>query len=166
MARGAIGDWTVAAEGLTEAVRGLRAVDRDMPKEVRKAAKASAEPIAADARQRFTSHFKNRSGKTQRNIKALATQTDARISFGASRPFAGKSGDKVAGGMEFGSDRRRQFRPWSGKVQSGSGSNGKFLYPAVRDGADGFRERVARGFDDVAARAGFGPVPGADGSAY
>lgn len=156
MARGQIGDWTVHAEGLNEAVRGLRAIDRDLPKEIRKAAKAAAEPIAADARRRYAQHYRNRTGKTQRSIKALATQRDARISFGGARfPHAP--------GQEFGSDKYPQFRPWSGRVQSGPGSNGKAVYPAVRDGADGFRDRVVAGFDDVARAAGFEDVPDVDG---
>lgn len=62
----------------------------------------------------------------------LASQ---KLSGGATTQFSSK-GEKprvgIGGGVEFGSNRFKQFPVWSGKSSSGIGAKGWFIYPTVR----------------------------------
>jgi hypothetical protein len=62
----------------------------------------------------------------------LASQ---KLSGGATTQFSTK-GDKpkvgIGGGVEFGSNKFKQFPVWSGKSPSGIGAKGWFIYPTIR----------------------------------
>lgn len=138
--------FTVHITGLRETVRALRRVDRELPKMLRKEANAAAEGIVRDARRRYALRYTSRSGRTVNRIRARSTQTKARVVFGGARyPWAP--------GQEFGSNRVRQFSPWSGPARSGSGSQGHFLYPAAREGIGEFRDALEAGIAKTARAA-------------
>lgn len=71
----------VRVEGLAEFRRGLKAMDRDLPKALRLALNDAAEVIVDDAR----GGVPRRSGRAVGSVKARSTQTKARVSGGGSR---------------------------------------------------------------------------------
>ena len=64
--------------------------------------------------------------------KVSKTSKTGQLSFGfaAQRFSGGASTQMLWGGLEFGSDRYKQFPKWSGRY--GGGSRGWFIYPTLR----------------------------------
>lgn len=138
--------FTVEIHGLQETIRALRQVDRELPKMLRREANEAAEGIVQDARRRYVARYNSRSGRTANTIRARSTPARAKVLFGGRRYPWGP-------GQEFGSNRFAQFRPWSGKAPSGSGSRGHFLYPAAREGIAEFRDALEAGVEKTARAA-------------
>ena len=136
-------DLPVRVEGVRELSSALRKIDKDLPKQIRDAAKAAAGVIASEAARRYTRRYRIRSGRTVRTIKARATQRSARITFGSKRIVWDK-------GQEFGSDKFPPFAPWTGKGPGGVGSKGRFLFPAARDHRAAFADDIERRFGAIA----------------
>lgn len=134
MTRG--GRGVIHLEGLIDLQRELRAVDRDLPKQLRVANKTAAEVVAAAARRRAYS-LGGVQAKVAPTIKAAAEQRAAKISWGGARyPFAG--------GANFGAYHNRtrntsrgiqqgwnQFPEWGGNQFTG-GARDMFIYRALR----------------------------------
>lgn len=127
----------VKVEGLRELSKALRNVDKDLPKELQKAAKTAAEAVADKTRASFA----GRGGvapKVAPSVKALASQRAAHVRIGGSAyPYAM--------GAEFGSLAFKQFDPWRG---SGPGS-GYSLFPTIR----AMRDEITDAFGDALADA-------------
>jgi hypothetical protein len=71
----------VSIVGLAEFRKGIKAMDRDLPKAVRIAFNDAADLIVSDARPEVAS----RSGRAKGTVKARSTQTSARVSGGSGR---------------------------------------------------------------------------------
>ena len=148
-------DTAVAIEGLAEFRRALKHVSSELPKMLQKELKQAAESAADRARTRYTQNFRRSGGRrgasgaskhTAATIRAAATQTSASVMFGGARyPWAA--------GQEFGSNRYRQFFPYTGRGPGGRGSWGRVIFPAVRDEAEQTEADIKRRFDDLARRA-------------
>ena len=148
-------DVGVAIEGLAEFRKALRAVSDDLPKMLQAELKQAAESAADRARSRYAQNFTRSGGKrgssgaskhTIDTIRATATQTGASVAFGGARyPWAA--------GQEFGSNKMRQFFPYTGKGPGGRGSWGRNIFPAVRDEVKSTEADVQRRFNDLARKA-------------
>ena len=158
-------DVGVAIEGLAEFRKALRAVSADLPKRLQAELKQAAESAAERARRRYAQNFGAGSGRrktvtvsasgkrstrtrkgTAATIRAVASQTGSGVAFGGARfPWVA--------GQEFGSNRYRQFFPYTGKGPSGKGSWGRVIFPAVREEAPAVEKDLHRRFDALAKRA-------------
>ena len=112
-------------EGLDDFRRDLRRLSKDAPKAMTRAGKRAAQLVAPRVQAAYARRYRQRSGRGARSIRAVATQRGAGVRIGGARaPYVV--------GQEFGSNKYRQFAPWSGPSASGRGSAGKFLYPTIR----------------------------------
>lgn len=133
-------------DGLSDFRRGLSRANRDLGKKVGQANKALGERVVGNARSRYARHYTVRTGRTQRSIRASASQTRAQVKLGTQRtPWAL--------GQEFGSDRLPRFRPWTGKAPGGKGSHGRFFYPAIREESEGIKQDYLKVLDTVVREA-------------
>lgn len=134
-------DGKVEVVGLREFRTALKAVDSDLPKQLRVINVTAAQLVARDARGRASS-VGGALGKAADSIKAGATQRGGYVKIGGSRyPFA-------LGG-EFGSIQFKQFKPWRG---SGADA-GYALYPAKRAKTPLIVESYGQMIDRLARRA-------------
>lgn len=148
-------DVGIAIEGLTEFRRALKSVSDDLPEMLQKVLKEAAESAAGRARTRYAQNFTRSPGKrgasgaskhTIDTIRATATQTGASVAFGGARfPWAA--------GQEFGSNKYRQFFPYTGRGPGGKGSWGRGIFPAVREELESTEEGLQEQFSDLARRA-------------
>jgi hypothetical protein len=126
-------------EGLDDFRKALRKVDSSYGKRIGQINKRAGEKVARDASSRYAQHYTPRSGRAQRTIKASAAQRQAQVKIGAARaPYVV--------GQEFGSNRYPQFAP-------GTGKQGRFLYPAVREETPKLVDEYLKELDDVAREA-------------
>ena len=91
-------------KGLKDFQRELRKLGDDYPKALQRANKAAAGRMVEGARARYPDFFTPRTGRTQRSIRATATQNRIQIRFGG-------EGERLkhALGQEFGSKQYPQF---------------------------------------------------------
>lgn len=126
--------------GLREFVGDLRKIDRQFPRDIAKAMRGAAKTVERESRSEYQRIFRQgtsgRSTRTVKGIAAFGSNRQAGIKFGGSkRPWLP--------GQEFGSDKYKQFRPWSGKAPGGRGSHGKFVYPIIRREIDTVTDELA-----------------------
>lgn len=130
-------DLRIDVHGLKDLQRELRAVDRDWPKELRKANKSAADLVAEGTRQSFAS----RGGvapKVAASVKSLAQQRNASVRIGGDRfPYAM--------GSNFGSVRYKQFPPPVKPDYS--------LYRTIEDKRSEVVESYGQAIDDLTSRA-------------
>lgn len=132
----------IHVEGLTELNRSLKAMDSNLPKQLRAANKDVATEVAHGA-QSAAYALGGVAAKTAPSIKASAGVTSAGVALGGpDYPFAG--------GAEFGSARYPQFKPWRG---NGSDA-GYFVYPTIRDKVDDIQRTYEEAVDDLIKRVG------------
>lgn len=140
MARLSAGE--VRVDGLRELNQHLKALDKDLPKELRKVNKTVAELVRADAKAAAYS-LGGVAAHVAPSIKPAAGKDWAGVAIGGpSYP--------MAGGAEFGSVRHKQFNPWRG---NGSDA-GYFLYPTIRHDADRILTEYTHALDDFLERNG------------
>lgn len=136
----------VQIHGLNEFRRALNRVDRQLGRQIGQVNKRLGERVAVNARARYARHYSVRRGRVPRSIRASASQTKMQVKIGRKTvPYAL--------GQEFGSDRFRQFRPWTGKGPGGKGSHGRFFYPAIREETEGIRRDYLDELDKVVREA-------------
>lgn len=129
---------SVNITGLKEFQRGLKAMDRELPKALRMAFNEAADIVLDDARP----DVPRRSGAAAGTLKSRSTQTSARVSGGSGRApyypwldFGGRVG------------RRHQTRrPFLTK--------GRYIYPALDRNRAKFLEAMSDALEQVARRAG------------
>ena len=148
-------DGGIEIEGLASFRKALKSISDDLPKMLQKELKEAAESAAERARVLYRKNYTRSGGKrgssgaskhTVDTIRAAATQTGSSVKFGGVRyPWAA--------GQEFGSDRFKQFSPYTGKGPGGRGSWGRAIFPAVRDEREATTADIQRRFDDLARRA-------------
>lgn len=133
----------VGVEELAALRRALRTIEPATVKTLQKGLKQAAEIVAAEARSRIPV----RSGRAQKSVRAGASGTNAYIA-------GGKSTVLYYGWLDFGSrtPRTGSSGPWKG---SGAGpTGGRFIYPAIRDKFDEFRQAAVNAVDDATRKAG------------
>lgn len=133
-------DVSVRIEGLNEFRRGLKEMDRNLPKALRLAFNDAADIVVSDARPRVA----RKTGRAARSVRARSTQSFARVSGGGNRAphypwldFGGRVGR-----------RRSVRRPFL--------KEGRYIYAsyfrALRSGD--FQKALEDGITDVARQAG------------
>lgn len=142
MATQRIRSGTLSVDGLTELRRDLKALGKDLPKELRKANKSVADYVA-DLSASAAYSLGGVAAHVAPSIKASAGQISAGVTFGG-------SAYPMAGGAEFGSQRYKQFKPWRG---NGSDA-GYFVYPTIRDNAERIESHYTDVIDDLLERVG------------
>ncbi len=128
-------DMRVAIPGLREFRNELRRAGDGAEKGLQRENKRFAEALVPEVQRAYQSYYprptsrprrRRRGGRTVEAIRARATQTSASIVIGGARyPHML--------GQEFGSEKFRQFAPWTGPSPSGRGSAGRFLFPTMRE---------------------------------
>lgn len=103
----------VKTAGFKELQKALRAVDKDLPKEMRRGWNEVAEVVVDETRRRLPIQ----SGDLRSSVRAVSEQRSARVVMGsASVPYAGW--------VDFGGNRPH-FRPFA--------RHGRYLFPVVDD---------------------------------
>ncbi len=120
--------------GVREFVRDLKSVDASLPKELRLENRALAGALLPRVQGAYREYYpkagsRSRPGRRRTTatggIRVVATQKSSGIRIGGARyPYLP--------GQEFGSNRYRQFAPWTGLGPGGHGSYGRFLFPTIR----------------------------------
>ena len=128
----------IKIEGLREFQRGIKAMDKELPKALRMAFNAAADIIVADARSQVPSD----TGRARGTVKARSTQTSARVAGGGNRA---------------------PYYPWldfGGRIPRGPSRpflpKGRYIYNAYfrrRDSGE-FQDALQDGLVDVARQAG------------
>jgi hypothetical protein len=140
-----VADETIRIDGLTDFRRALGKIDRALGKRIGQINKATGEKVASKARAAYSNFYTTRRGRVPKSIKSSAAQREVKISLGReSVPYAL--------GQEFGSNKHRQFFPWTGPSSKG-GSAGRFFYPAIREETPGLVDDYLKALDEVAREA-------------
>lgn len=132
------GKERVAVKGLSEFRKGLKALDRDLPKGLRIALNESATYLVDTARPLIP----RRSGDAAGSLKARSTQTAVRVGVGGRKApyypwldFGGKTGRN-----------KSVKRPFL--------KEGRYLYPTLRDNRGKFERILETALTNVARQAG------------
>lgn len=132
---------SVKVQGLRELSKALREVDRDLPKEIQRAAKQTAETVANRTRASFAART-GVASEVPASVKALATQRAAYVRIGG-------PGAPMALGSEFGSIAFKQFPPWRGS----SDGAGYSMFPTIRAMRDDITDTFGDALDSAMRRA-------------
>jgi hypothetical protein len=128
--------------GLREFTRGLRDMNRDLPKALRLAFNSAADVIVADARPRVP---RGRTGHAQESVRARSTRTRARVEGGGRLapyyPWLDFGGTINPRGTQ------QIRRPFIGRT-------GRYIYKAFFARRDEFTRELADNLVDVARSAG------------
>lgn len=143
----------VKVTGLTELVGAFRAVDANLPEQLRTAFMGVAKYVVGVAQQRMTI----RSGEAASSLKAVAGSTYAGISRPAGgTPWQGTKADYYPW-LDFGGStgKGHDGTPWSGSVKRSAPKGGRYLYPAIAEATPEFVKAADEAIATVAAEAGF-----------
>lgn len=128
----------IEIKGIKEFQAALRAMDRDLPKQLRVAFNAAAELVVGYARPRVPS----RSGRARGSIRVRSSQREARVAAGGARvpyypwlDFGGRVGP--------GRSVRRPFL-----------TEGRYVYPGLRANRDEIQAEMERALTELARGAG------------
>ena len=137
---------TMRVENLRETIKGLKAINDQLPKEIKVRAKEAGDRMIPEAQAFYRGHYEQHTGKHAARMRTLATlRGDVKIVAG------GKKFPEM-GGQEFGSDKWPQFSP---KAPASEGSSGRFLWRAAVEGLEEFTESISETLVDVMRKAGF-----------
>lgn len=127
---------TISMRGLKDFQRALRAMDADLPKQIRVILNDATGLVLAYAEPRFP----RKSGRAAGSLKARSSQREARIAMGGRRaPYAP--------GLDFGAgDKYPQFPSF---VRSG-----RYVYKGLEVNRDEITDRMTKGLHDLARGAG------------
>lgn len=142
--------------GLKELRNELKRMEPGLQREIQRENKAFASRVVPRVQAAYSTQYPKPTTKRKRTarrkgtvsqIRAVATQTSSGIRIGGARyPWMV--------GQEFGSNRLKQFAPWTGPGPGGRGSRGRYLYPTVRAEMPNVLKRYQMEvIDKVAARA-------------
>lgn len=132
---------TVRVEGISELIRALRAVDRQLPREMTKANRAFAQSLVPSVQRAYSAKYTRREGRGVGSIRAVATQKTGGIRAGGARaPYMP--------GQEWGSNKYRRFAP-------STGGEGRFMRPTIRAALPRLRNTYIREVLDPVLRLAF-----------
>lgn len=124
----------------------LRSLGGEFERGLRPVLLAFARRLRPEVQRRYDARYPRVTGAGRGSIRAGAARDRASITIGSTRaPYMI--------GQEFGSNRYRQFAPWSGRGPLGKGSAGKFLYPTLREKVPELHEELMDGIMEIAQRA-------------
>lgn len=141
----------VEVRGLAELSRAFKAVDTDIPKELRDALKVIAERVVGVAQQRMPFG----SGKAAKSVKPRATAKGAGIAFGGTAaPYMPW--------LDFGGSVGRGHQPgkaWSGAIKRDwkgvPTGEGRYVYPAISEQREDTIAAIEEAVTSVARRHDF-----------
>lgn len=136
--------FRVDVEGLAELSKDLRALDKNLARELRAANKSVAGFVASDARAAALS-LGGVAAHSAPSVKPAAGGDWAGVALG-------NDSYPMAAGAEFGGQRRpttQQFQPWRGSDSSA----GYFLYPSIRNDSDRIETEYTAALDEVLRKA-------------
>lgn len=128
----------IQVAGLKEFQRSLKAMDTNLPKQLRIALNSASELVIDDARRRVPT----RSGRAAKSLKVRSTQREARV---------------AAGG------RIAPYYPWldfgghvgqHGKTTRPFYKEGRYIYPSLRENREKIIEVMGEALADLAREAG------------
>lgn len=128
----------IEVDGMKQLQKELKALDRDMAKQLRMVANEASEIVAESARHRVPTI----DGYARRSIKTASTQTSARVAGGSSK-------SPYYAWLDFGGTtgiHRSVRRPYRRK--------GRYIWSAYSDYSDEVYQRLQDGIVDLAYRAG------------
>jgi hypothetical protein len=124
----------IKIEGIREFQRALRAMDADLPKQIRVVLNSATKLVLAYAEPRFP----RKTGRAAGSLKAKSGQREARIGLGGSRaPYAP--------GLDFGGGRPQfpDYRP-----------EGRYVYKGLEVQRDEITDAMSEGLHALARSAG------------
>ena len=138
----------------------LRSLGGEFEKGLQPVLKSWASGVVPKVQARLSARYPAIAASGRVPVRAGASRSGATIAFGRPGGFPGQSGWVVPFGLEFGSNRRKQFFPWTGRGPRGMGSAGRIFYPTLReeipDMVDDLGDRIleisARAFPDRIVR--------------
>lgn len=127
---------TIKLTGIKDFQRSLRAMDADLPKQIRVILNDAMGLILDYAEPRFP----RKTGRAAGSLKGASSQREARISLGGRRaPYAP--------GLDFGGGANRpQFPPYR--------PGGRYVYKGLEVNRDKITQRMEQGLHDLARGAG------------
>jgi phage gpG-like protein len=135
------GTAKVAVEGLNQLRRDLKAIAKEVPRELSHTLKSAAGPVVA----RAASMAPRRTGALAASVKASASGT--RASIRSAKPYANV--------IAWGGTTGRGHKPGVGGSGSVRIKASRFPERAAEQGAEQFLERLADGVDGLLVRHGF-----------
>jgi hypothetical protein len=119
-------------------LRRVTSAFKAMDSEATDAAKRESSALAEFAQGKIQAKASSRGKAAERIASGSRVSKSSKIgelSFGfVSQKFSGGGTTKdLWGGNEFGSNKYKQFPIWSGRSAKGSGSQGWFIYPTLRE---------------------------------
>ena len=138
---------------LNAIVRSFKAMDEQATNQAKKVTSELAEFVQKKIKARATTVTRNRLDNRVADGSVVSKSSKiGEISFGFARQklSGGATTQQLWGGVEFGSNRYKQFPVWSGR--EGRGSRGWFIYPTLRSAQPEILKRWETGFSEIVKR--------------
>jgi hypothetical protein len=131
--------------------RSFKAMNDESISQARKTSSALADYVKSSVIDAAALTRTNRAGSLRLATGATVSKTSkvGEISYGFARQkfSGGGTTQQLWGGLEFGSNRLKQFPVWSGR--EGRGSRGWFIYPTLRSLQPEILKRWNESFDKI-----------------
>jgi hypothetical protein len=131
--------------------RSFKAMDEEATAQARRASSELAEYVKSSVIDAAALTRTNRAGSLRLATGATVSKSSkvGEISYGFARQkfSGGGTTQQLWGGLEFGSNRLKQFPVWSGR--EGRGSRGWFIYPTLRSIQPEILKRWNESFDKI-----------------
>lgn len=132
-------------------LRSFKAMDEEATNQAKKASSELAEYVKSSVVDAAALTRTNRAGSLRLATGATVSKSSkvGEISYGFARQkfSGGGTTQQLWGGLEFGSNRYKQFPVWSGR--EGRGSRGWFIYPTLRSIQPEILQRWNESFDKI-----------------
>lgn len=153
----------VHVEGLTESIKALGKVDKELADEARNLIREGVKVVQADAKRRYSRRpggggYPHTPGAVRRksNMKGAEISLEVdRYPWSAGAEFGARRAWVFGRVMSAGALRRRQFPVWRGNafVVRGAAGPGWIVQPAIRANLDDIEEAIGDGIDKLYTRA-------------
>lgn len=133
--------------------RSFKAMDDEAISQAKEKSSALADYVRSNIVSAAGSRTRNRiDNKVAEGAKVSKSSKIGEISFGfaGQKLSGGGTTQQLWGGVEFGSNRYKQFPVWSGR--EGRGSRGWFIYPTLRILQPEILKRWEQGFSEIVKR--------------
>jgi hypothetical protein len=133
--------------------RSFKAMDDEAISQAKEKSSALADYVRTNIISAAGSRTRNRiDNKVAEGSKVSKSSKIGEISFGfaGQKLSGGGTTQQLWGGVEFGSNKYKQFPVWSGR--EGRGSRGWFIYPTLRSLQPEILKRWEEGFSDIVKR--------------
>ena len=138
---------------LNAIVRSFKAMDEQATNQAKKVTSELAEFVQQKIKTRASTVTRNRLDNRVADGSVVSKSSKiGEISFGFVRQklSGGATTQQLWGGVEFGSNKYKQFPVWSGR--EGRGSRGWFIYPTLRAVQPDILNRWENGFSQIVKR--------------